>query len=52
MKYSLSVARSHRQDSIETVAGCEGFERFAVALVAGDQNMPGASWALGGGCTG
>jgi dihydroxy-acid dehydratase len=45
MKYSL-VSREVIADSIETVAGCEGFDGL-VALGGCDKNMPGALMAIG-----
>jgi len=44
MKYSL-VSREVIADSIETVAGCEGFDGL-VAIGGCDKNMPGALIAL------
>jgi dihydroxy-acid dehydratase len=44
MKYSL-VSREVIADSIETVAGCEGFDGI-VALGGCDKNMPGCLMAL------
>src|ERR1051325_10821294 len=44
MKYSL-VSREAIADSIETVAGCEGFDGI-VALGGCDKNMPGCLMAL------
>lgn len=44
MKYSL-VSREVIADSIETVAGCEGFDGV-VALGGCDKNMPGCMMAL------
>ena len=45
MKYSL-VSREVIADSIETVAGCEGFDGV-VAIGGCDKNMPGCLIALG-----
>ena len=45
MKYSL-VSREVIADSIETVAGCEGFDGL-VAIGGCDKNMPGCLIALG-----
>src|SRR4028119_1311049 len=45
MKYSL-VSREVIADSIETVAGCEGFDGI-VAIGGCDKNMPGCLIALG-----
>src|SRR5688500_2946145 len=45
MKYSL-VSREVIADSIETVAGCEGFDGL-VAIGGCDKNMPGCVMALG-----
>src|SRR5215813_12668203 len=44
MKYSL-VSREVIADSIETVAGCEGFDGI-VAIGGCDKNMPGCLMAL------
>ena len=44
MKYSL-VSREVIADSIETVAGCEGFDGL-VAIGGGDKNMPGCLMGL------
>ena len=44
MKYSL-VSREVIADSIETVAGCEGFDGL-VAIGGCDKNMPGALIAI------
>ncbi len=45
MKYSL-VSREVIADSIETVAGCQGFDGI-VAIGGCDKNMPGCLMALG-----
>ncbi|MEX2044666.1 MAG: dihydroxy-acid dehydratase [Opitutus sp.] len=45
MRYSL-VSREVIADSIETVAGCEGFDAI-VAIGGCDKNMPGCVMALG-----
>jgi dihydroxy-acid dehydratase len=45
MKYSL-VSREVIADSIETVAGCQGFDGL-VAIGGCDKNMPGCLMALG-----
>lgn len=45
MKYSL-VSREVIADSIETVAGCQGFDGL-VAIGGCDKNMPGCIMALG-----
>ena len=42
MRYSL-VSREVIADSIETVAGAEGFDGF-VAIGGCDKNMPGCAW--------
>ena len=44
MKYSL-VSREVIADSIETVAGCEGFDGL-VAIGGCDKNMPGCLMAI------